>query len=108
MIRFILMRLLQAVPVLFIIATLTFFMVRLAPGGPFTEEKTIPAEIQKRIEKIPPSSLGVTYGILQDKLSNLEMMPSSIQAKVNVGFGPNNRTREEMIAILSGKKDAAE
>ncbi|MBT5321786.1 MAG: ABC transporter, partial [Verrucomicrobiales bacterium] len=41
MIRFILIRLLQAVPVLFIIATITFFMVRLAPGGPFTEEKTI-------------------------------------------------------------------
>ncbi len=51
MTRFILKRLLQAVPVLFIIATLTFFMVRLAPGGPFTEEKTIPAEIQKRIEE---------------------------------------------------------
>jgi len=42
---------LQAVPVLFIIATLTFFMVRLAPGGPFTEEKAIPKEIQERIEE---------------------------------------------------------
>ena len=30
--RFILTRLLQAIPVLFIIALLTFFMVRLAPG----------------------------------------------------------------------------
>ncbi len=51
MIRFILLRLLQAVPVLFIIATITFFMVRLAPGGPFTEEKTIPEEIRKRMEE---------------------------------------------------------
>jgi len=51
MLRFILMRILQAVPVLFVIASLTFFMVRLAPGGPFTEEKTIPKEIQERIEK---------------------------------------------------------
>ena len=42
MLRFILTRLLQAIPVLFVIASLTFFMVRLAPGGPFTEEKTIP------------------------------------------------------------------
>ncbi|MDC0144013.1 ABC transporter permease subunit [Verrucomicrobia bacterium] len=51
MIRFILIRLLQAIPVLFIIATITFFMVRLAPGGPFTEEKTIPVEIRKKMEE---------------------------------------------------------
>jgi oligopeptide transport system permease protein len=38
------------IPVLFVIATLTFFMVRLAPGGPFTTEKRIPPEIQKQIE----------------------------------------------------------
>ena len=49
--RFIFMRLLQAIPVLFIIASLTFFMVRLAPGGPFTEEKTIPVEIRKKLEE---------------------------------------------------------
>ena len=51
MLRFILIRLLQAIPVLFIIATITFFMVRLAPGGPFTEEKTIPVEIRKKMEE---------------------------------------------------------
>jgi len=51
MLRFILIRLLQAIPVLFIIATMTFFMVRLAPGGPFTEEKTIPVEIRKKMEE---------------------------------------------------------
>ena len=38
------------IPVLFVIATLTFFMVRLAPGGPFTAEKSIPPEIQKKLE----------------------------------------------------------
>ena len=51
MIRFIFSRLLQAIPVLFIIASITFFMVRLAPGGPFTEEKTIPVEIRKKLEE---------------------------------------------------------
>ena len=44
-------RLLQAIPVLLVIATLTFFMVRLAPGGPFDEEKKVPPEIKERIEK---------------------------------------------------------
>ena len=50
MFRFIAKRLLETIPVLVIIATLTFFMVRLAPGGPFTTEKSIPPEIQKKLE----------------------------------------------------------
>ena len=51
MLRFILTRLLQSIPVLFIIATLTFFMVRFAPGDPFTDEKTVPIEIRKKLEE---------------------------------------------------------
>jgi len=50
MFRFIAKRFLEMIPVLFVIATLTFFMVRLAPGGPFTTEKSIPPEIQKKLE----------------------------------------------------------
>ena len=40
----------QAIPTLWLIATLTFFLLHLAPGGPFDEEKPIPAEIKKQIE----------------------------------------------------------
>jgi len=50
MLRFIAKRFLETIPVLFIVATMTFFMVRLAPGGPFTAEKSIPPEIQKNLE----------------------------------------------------------
>jgi oligopeptide transport system permease protein len=50
MFRFIAKRFLEMIPVLFVIATITFFMVRLAPGGPFTTEKAIPPEIQKKLE----------------------------------------------------------
>ncbi len=50
MLRFIARRLLETIPVLLVIATMTFFMVRLAPGGPFTAEKNLPPEIEKRIE----------------------------------------------------------
>src|SRR5437764_2317035 len=50
MLRFIARRVLETIPVLLIVATLTFFMVRLAPGGPFSSEKNIPPEIQKNIE----------------------------------------------------------
>jgi len=50
MFRFIARRLLQMVPVLLIVATLTFFMIRLAPGGPFDAEKSVTPEIQKNLE----------------------------------------------------------
>ena len=49
MFRFILRRLLQMVPVLFIVATATFFMLHFAPGGPFTQEKSLPPEIEKQL-----------------------------------------------------------
>lgn len=50
MLRFVIRRLLQAIPVLFVIITATFFMVRFVPGGPFTAEKAIPPEILKNLE----------------------------------------------------------
>jgi len=43
-------RLLQAIPVLFIVVTLTFLLVRSAPGNPFSTEKKIPAEIMAELE----------------------------------------------------------
>ena len=50
MIRFILRRLLQSIPVILIVATVTFFMVRLAPGNPFDTERATTPEIRKRLE----------------------------------------------------------
>lgn len=50
MFRFIARRLLQTIPVLLVIITATFFMVRFVPGGPFTADKAIPPEILKNLE----------------------------------------------------------
>ena len=47
---FFISRLLQTIPTLLIIATLTFFMTRFAPGGPFDSEKAIPEEIKVKLE----------------------------------------------------------
>ena len=38
-------------PTLFIIITLSFYMMRLAPGGPFDQERPIPPEILRNIER---------------------------------------------------------
>lgn len=50
MTKIILRRLLEGVPVLWAIMTITFFLIRFAPGSPFDREKEIAPEIQKRIE----------------------------------------------------------
>lgn len=51
MLVFIIKRLLQAIPVLFLVATVTFFMVRAAPGGPFDKDRSIPPEVMTQLNK---------------------------------------------------------
>ena len=43
MLRYVIKRLLGAIPTLFIIITISFFMMRLAPGGPFSRERSLAA-----------------------------------------------------------------
>ena len=48
--RFVGSRLLQAIPVLLIVITVTFFLVRIAPGGPFASEKAVLPEVKAALE----------------------------------------------------------
>jgi oligopeptide transport system permease protein len=50
LIRFILQRLLTAIPTLLVIATLAFMLLHLTPGGPFDSEKLLVPQIQRSIE----------------------------------------------------------
>ena len=50
MILYFLKRLLHGIPVLIVVATLTFFIMRIVPGGPFDTEKKLPPEIIANIE----------------------------------------------------------
>ena len=51
MIKYIFFRLLQAIPTIWIIVTLSFLLMHAVPGGPFDSEKTLSPEIQKNLEK---------------------------------------------------------
>jgi len=48
--RFIRSRLLQALPVILTVITVTFFLVRIAPGGPFDSEKAVIPEVRAALE----------------------------------------------------------
>jgi oligopeptide transport system permease protein len=60
MLRYAFARLLAIVPTLFVIVTVAFCVMRLAPGGPFDEEQALPPEIAERLE--------ATYGLDQPML----------------------------------------
>ena len=51
MLKFILRRILETIPVLLCVAAMTFFMCRLAPGGPFDEDKQVTAEVRELLNK---------------------------------------------------------
>ena len=48
--RFIGLRSLQAIPVILAVITVTFFLVRAAPGGPFSSEKAVSPQVQAALE----------------------------------------------------------
>jgi len=66
--KLLLSRLLQAIPTLWVIATLTFFMTRFAPGGPFDSEKAIAEEIKVKLE----SHFGLDRPLLEQYLIYLQ------------------------------------
>ncbi len=51
MLKFILRRLLLAIPVLLVVITVAFLLVRLAPGGPFTEERAYPEAVRAKLNE---------------------------------------------------------
>ena len=49
MLSYILRRLLWAIPTLVLLITLAFFLMRIAPGGPFDSEKNLPPQIEANL-----------------------------------------------------------
>jgi len=75
MLRYTLLRLLGAIPTLFLVIVLAFLMVHAAPGGPFDDERALPPEIEANIarayhldEPLPQQFLRYVYGLLQGDL----------------------------------------
>ena len=50
MLLYVFRRLLTAIPTLFVIVTMAFFLIRVAPGGPFNQERGLSPEIKANLE----------------------------------------------------------
>jgi oligopeptide transport system permease protein len=78
MLRYALGRLLGVVPTLLVIVTAAFFVMRLAPGGPFDQEQTLPPEIAANLEAAYglDQPMVVQYGRYLKGLSHGDFGPS--------------------------------
>ena len=89
MIRFILRRLAFAVPTLFAVVAATFFLLRLAPGGPFDGDRELTPEVR--------SALDARYGL--DK-SLPEQFISYIGGLLRGDFGPSFRYKDVAVSDI--------
>jgi oligopeptide transport system permease protein len=87
MARFLLRRVLSIIPTMLVIITLCFFLIRLAPGGPFAREREIPPEILENILKSYNMDKPL-FGQYLDYLGNV----------LKGDFGPSYRYRNRMVS----------
>jgi len=91
MLRLLARRLLGAVPTLFIVVTATFFLIRLAPGGPFDSEQGLPPEIYANLER--------AYGLDQPILVQYVRYVGGL---LRGDFGPSFKYRDFTVTELIG------
>jgi len=90
MLRIILNRIAISIPVLLIVITVTFFFIRLAPGGPFDSEKAVPPEILENLNEY--------YNLNKPVFSQyLDYLKNLVQGDFGPSFRHSNRTVTEMI-----------
>lgn len=91
MLRYTLLRVLGAIPTLLLVIVLAFLMVHAAPGGPFDDERVLPADVEANIarayhldESLPKQLLRYLGGLVQGDL------------------GPSYRYRDYTVSELIG------
>lgn len=87
--RHALRRLVTALPTFLLVVTLAFFMMRLAPGGPFDQERSLPPEILRNIER----AYHLDEPLWQQYLRYLGGL-------LTLDFGPSYRTRDFTVGEL--------
>jgi oligopeptide transport system permease protein len=87
--RYFLARLAGAIPTLFVIVTVTFFLIRAAPGGPFDQEQTLPPEIMANLES--------AYGLDQPILTQYGRY---LYALAHGDFGPSFKYKDFSVTEL--------
>jgi oligopeptide transport system permease protein len=91
LLRYTLLRLLGAIPTLMLVITLAFLMVHAAPGGPFDDERVLPADVAANIQ--------AAYH-LDEPLP--QQFGRYLSGLVRGDLGPSYRYRDYTVAELIG------
>ncbi|MEJ0067229.1 MAG: hypothetical protein WDM85_18955 [Caulobacteraceae bacterium] len=91
MLSFLVRRLIVAIPTLFVVVTVAFFMMRAAPGNPFSGDRKLPPEIEKNIE--------AKYGM--DKPLLLQYV-DYVGGVLHGDFGPSLKYRDKSVLDIIG------
>jgi oligopeptide transport system permease protein len=92
MTRYFFTRLAGAIPTLFIIVTITFFLMRAAPGGPFDQEQALAPEIKANLER--------AYGLDQPVWIQYGRYLKSL---MQGDFGPSFKYKDFTVTELIGQ-----
>jgi len=86
MLRYALRRIVGVIPTLLIIISASFFIVRLAPGGPFDQEQTLSHEVRANLDRVYglDQPITVQYGRYLQALSHGDFGPSYKQPDFSV------------------------
>ena len=91
MLRFTLMRILAAIPTMFAVVAIAFFMVRAAPGGPFDSERVLAPEIE--------ANFAAAYH-LDEPVSRQFLR--YLNGLLHADFGPSYRYRAYSVSEIIG------
>ncbi|MEP9397144.1 ABC transporter permease subunit [Mesorhizobium sp. KR2-14] len=92
MLLYVFRRLLTAIPTLFVIVTLAFFLIRVAPGGPFNQERGLSPEIKANLE----AQFGLNDPLWQQYLNYLNNL-------LHGNFGPSYNLPDFTVGELFAK-----
>ncbi|MEC6815827.1 oligopeptide ABC transporter permease OppB [Photobacterium toruni] len=92
MIKFIAKRIFEAIPTLLVLITISFFLMRFAPGNPFTSDRPLPPEVMANIE--------AKYGLDKPVFDQYTTYLSNI---VQGDFGPSFKYKDFTVNELVSK-----
>ncbi|MCF2305513.1 oligopeptide ABC transporter permease OppB [Photobacterium carnosum] len=92
MIKFIAKRIFEAIPTLLVLITISFFLMRFAPGNPFTSDRPLPPEVLANIE--------AKYGLDKPVFDQYTTYLSNI---VQGDFGPSFKYKDFTVNELVSK-----
>jgi len=87
MLSYIFRRLLIAVPTLLILMIISFYLMQLAPGGPFTSERPLPPQVLANIE--------AKYGL--DQPLHMQMVNYIVGIVTQFDFGPSYQYKDRSV-----------